>query len=325
MALLWKMICNLGDPMSLRHPVINFLRQHSFVACESDSLIRDMAHLVFKWDMTKSFEWGGGLNHMSRPTGMWQQVLLSLQRTATHCDRLQHTETHCNTLQHAVLHCVTLQHTATHCNTLRHAATRCNTLQHTASHCLTLQRAATQFNTLLHTATRCNTLQHSATHCSTLQHTYTHFRSPPTGTWQRKGPSACSSVWCDTTSPYEWALGSIYVTWLIRMCDTNHSYASATSCVCVTWLIRWATHECVYTSVRVTWLIGISNATHSYASPHSSICVTWCIDERRMRAYTPVYASSLAWGGCMCQHWYGVAIVSRLDQIISLFCRVSSL
>ena len=27
MALLWKMICNLGDPMSLRHPVICFSRK----------------------------------------------------------------------------------------------------------------------------------------------------------------------------------------------------------------------------------------------------------------------------------------------------------
>ena len=30
MALLWKMICNLGDPMSLRHPVINFLRKAGY-------------------------------------------------------------------------------------------------------------------------------------------------------------------------------------------------------------------------------------------------------------------------------------------------------
>ena len=30
MALLWKMICNLGDPMSLRHPVPHAIRVNNF-------------------------------------------------------------------------------------------------------------------------------------------------------------------------------------------------------------------------------------------------------------------------------------------------------
>jgi len=41
----------------------------------------------------------------------------------------------------------TLQHTATRCNTRQHTATRCNALQRTATRCNTLQHAATHRNT----------------------------------------------------------------------------------------------------------------------------------------------------------------------------------
>jgi len=51
----------------------------------------------------------------------------------------------------SLIHRITLQHTATRCNKLHHTATRCNTLQHTATRC----------NTLQHAATHCNTLQHA--------------------------------------------------------------------------------------------------------------------------------------------------------------------
>ena len=39
-----------------------------------------------------------------------------------------------------------MQHTVTHCNALQHTATHCNTPQHTATHCHTLQHAATHCN-----------------------------------------------------------------------------------------------------------------------------------------------------------------------------------
>jgi len=43
-------------------------------------------------------------------------VIASLQHTATHCNTLQRTATHCNALQRTATHCNTLQHTAKHCN-----------------------------------------------------------------------------------------------------------------------------------------------------------------------------------------------------------------
>jgi len=48
--------------------------------------------------------------------------------------------THCNALHRSIHQQIqmTLQHTATHCNTLQHTATHCNILQHTATHCTTL-------------------------------------------------------------------------------------------------------------------------------------------------------------------------------------------
>ena len=97
---------------------------------------------------------------LKKPTGALTVYYhaLTLQHTATRCNRLQHTATHCNTLQHTaaqwrvdgIARCID---TATRCNTLQHAAARCNTLQHTAAHCSTLH---------------CSTLQHTATHCNTL-------------------------------------------------------------------------------------------------------------------------------------------------------------
>jgi len=61
MALLWKMICNLGDPMSLRHPlcemthrVDNYVWHDSYcvtwlIYMWHDSYICDMTHIYVTW------------------------------------------------------------------------------------------------------------------------------------------------------------------------------------------------------------------------------------------------------------------------------------
>jgi len=151
-ALLWKMICNWEDPMSLRHPVVSvFICLDSCKTCRSWSGHFCMSFFLF---MYVSFD----------ICAVYLQGV-ALQHTATHCNTLQHTATHCNTLQHtATSRLIDIHHfwriccvpagrsVATHYNTLQKY---CNTLQHTTTHCS---------NILQHTATYCNILQHTATH-----------------------------------------------------------------------------------------------------------------------------------------------------------------
>ena len=186
-ALLWKMICNLGDPMSFCHPVIvvshETWRDASWRCTENEwvmslmneSCLLRMSHVSYEWVISLvnesclfhvSYEWVTSLTCLfagMRRSGKryWQSARYQIPPNAVQVDILK---THDNT----AIQCNTLQHAATHCNTLQRAATHCNTLQHTATHCNTLQHTAKHYNTPQHTATHCNTLQNIATHCNTL-------------------------------------------------------------------------------------------------------------------------------------------------------------
>ena len=117
-----------------------------------------------------------------------------------------------------------------------------------------------------------------------------------------------------------------------RMCDRAHS--------CVTWLINvW--HDsfiCDITHSCVTWLIYVWHDSslgikEPYVMNVWRVCV--CAHARIHVCYECVK------GVCVCARartpfthswhtryqtvWYGVATVSRIDKIIGLFCRISSL
>jgi len=85
-ALLWKMICNVGDPMSLRHTVrvytcmcvyiCMYMRPRVSLACGKKNRIQQIQK-----------------NHTSTV-----QLQLQGQHTALHCNTLQRTAAHNNTL-----------------------------------------------------------------------------------------------------------------------------------------------------------------------------------------------------------------------------------
>jgi len=156
---------------------------------------------------------------------------------------------------------------------------------------------------------------------------------------------------CDLAHSYVWHDSFACVTWLIRMCDMTHSYACHDSFIFVTWLIhmcdlahsdmgwlQWAgslkskvsfaKEPCkrdyilqkrpiiwrsllVVATPYVTWLI------HMY---YSHVCVYVC-----QLTYPPVLPYMSPVVPCHICHRYGVATVSRIDEIIGLFCRISSL
>jgi len=102
------MICNLWDPMSLRHPVYPEVYMQVWHMC--DSLEEWFDHSVCCSVLQRVAVCCSVLQ--------WSRYAYLSDRKLFHnslCGA-------CNTL----LHCNTLQHTATHCNTLSH----CNTLQH---------------------------------------------------------------------------------------------------------------------------------------------------------------------------------------------------
>ena len=56
MALLWKMICNLGDPMSLRHPVV----------CTLETLSSQMRDILITNDL-----WGVTISRLLKIKGLF--------------------------------------------------------------------------------------------------------------------------------------------------------------------------------------------------------------------------------------------------------------
>jgi len=166
-------------------------------------------------------------------------------------------------------------------------------------------------------------------------------------------PSTCET-WplhmCDMTLSYVGCVLFICGTKLIHMCNMTCSYVWHDSSA--TWLIQY---------IRATRLMhiqrgGVHASTHSrtlhmcdmtpsYVRHDSFICATWLIHipERGARDSTFVALSRLihmrdmirilqicdmthshtkAWGACLdTRAHYGVALVSRIDKFIGLFCK----
>ena len=131
------MICNLGDPMSLCHPVSGL--------CSS---------LQTHWRRFTA-------THCN-----------TLQHTATHSMALHHTASHCIMLHHTALHSNTLLHTQTHFITLQHSPTQSNI--HTLTHWSAIfpTHSLTHGHTHSHTDSHTHTPTHTPTH--TLTHIPTH-------------------------------------------------------------------------------------------------------------------------------------------------------
>ena len=129
-------------------------------------------------------------------------------------------------------------------------------------------------------------------------------------------------------------------TWHIHMCDMASSYVWHDSLICVTWVIHlwrdslicvtWLFHTCDMTHwyvwhdcfTCVTWLVDMCDTTHSYVR-HDSFIWMWMVQED-----TGCVCVCMCVCVCKCDDkltHYGVATVSRIDQIIGLSCRMSSL
>ena len=159
-------------------------------------------------------------------------------------------------------------------------------------------RSAIHCNTLQHTATHCNTLQHTATQCNTWVYGATESRTLCSCPWLMLS-SICSCVCamsaCDSWLPLRW-------------CVWVGAWVYACECVCV----RVGGSECVIVCVCPPWL------TLRATSIYLILCVCEservCVREREC-VYDPwlrVRRTTMA---------YGVALVSRIDKIIGLFCK----
>jgi len=154
---------------------------------------------------------------------------------------------------------------------------------------------------------------------------------------------------CDMTHVYVWHDSFIHVTWLIHMCDMTHSYMWHDSYVCVTWIIRtcdmthacawhdgcicvpWLTHigEMTYSNMRLDLFIHVTSLIRTCDMPHSYMWHDSCIRVHsywRNDLFTHVWrdqcTSDLSITSLV---WYAVATVIRIDKILDLFCRISSL
>jgi len=160
------MICNLEDPMSLRHPVTWYVTRLMHICDMTYSHVWQGLSMCLTWliHVCCMNLWYVSLMYEDLLCARESVQIFLLQciltrrswaKTRTHCDALQHTATH------SLLQCIWARsswaRTATHCNTLQHTATR-YLLQHT----LTRSSRA-------RTATQCNTLQHVVKHCNALQ------------------------------------------------------------------------------------------------------------------------------------------------------------
>ena len=145
------------------------------------------------------------------------------------------------------------------------------------------------------------------------------------------------------------AMTHLCVPWLIYMCAVTHLFMRHDSFICVPWRI----YVCAVTH---SYVCRDCATTHSYVCRNSFICVPRliymcavaylyvchdsCIRVSRARSVIFRYFSYRYW----IQHiettnrtsinescrmhvcvWYGLAPISKLLKIISLFCRISSL
>jgi len=143
-----------------------------------------------------------------------------------------------------------------------------------------------------------------------------------------RSPSCCLRLVCrwlgnskngldESCSAYEWVMSHDYFTNVTWLCDMAHLYVRHESCIYAPWLIQMKPFSPVQskTTSKKMWVSHVAHMTwpfHRYDMTlrHGSLWMRY------------VAASLLICAWCMS---YGVATVSRIDKIIGLFCRISSL
>ena len=123
---------------------------------------------------------------------------------------------------------------------------------------------------------------------------------------QNKNMVPLHSFQKDLLSAYLWHDSFAFVTRLLRVYDM--------------------TFFCVrhYSFTFVTWLLRVCDMTFFYVRQDSFTYATWLLRVRDMTFFYVRHDSfvSFTWSSTVL---YGVATVSRIDKIIGLFCRISSL
>jgi len=139
MALLWKMICNLGDHMSFCHPVWGCTWYTNYMMYVSALEMRYCHHVWIRaWNMA-----------LSRSIRMHMMYDCGVLRCVAVC---------CGVLQCVAVCCSVLQYVAVCCSVLKCVAACCSMLQCVAVCCRRLQYAALCCS-MLHYATVCCSVQ----------------------------------------------------------------------------------------------------------------------------------------------------------------------
>jgi len=245
-ALLWKMICNLGDPMSLHHPVpcsLSIFLSRTSISCKyryPHSIKKKNLHThcgditcicsVFTFSLSLSLS-------LSRVPIFYQHELTYLMNVSSHILQIWvHTEEIWRAYVHSFL--LDLLSRARACvlslpQQQTFTSERLCTLSlfptHTHIHSLSLSLSPhhpplfpTHTHTHTHTRTHTHTHAHAHTHTNFLflphRHARSCFRPLPTS-------PLCLLHKCDMTHAYVWHDSCIRVTGLLHMRDKTHSHA----------------------------------------------------------------------------------------------------
>jgi len=242
-------------------------------------------------------------------THVYTHICATMTHVYTHiCATMTHVYTHiCATITHVYTHiCATMTHVYTHiCATMTHVYTHiCTTMTHVYTHiCATMTHVYTHIcATMTHVYTHiCATMTHVYTHiCATMTHVYTHICATMA---HMRAMTSCNTAW------------RIY----IHMCDMTH-ICDMTGCD-TTWRIH--THMCNMTH-QYLWhdeLRHHMTCIHTYVRHDSWICVTWIIRRPWRRSCDTAKLSSIDCTRKCPVSRYEVATISRLLQIVGLFCK----
>jgi len=208
-----------------------------------------------------------------------------------------------------------------------------------------------------HIATHCNTLQHTVTHCNTLQHTATHSTqafwkassrsrcglfSPPVTrcVWEREGECVCVCVCVcvcererqrDRESRSRCGLFCLPATRWVCVCveeerERDTQRVGVSVCVAVYVCVKGRERQSVCLCVCKRTRDIESQQMRFVPSTRDSVCV--CdIERESVWVYASVYVG--VWerleAHALCSFYHGAATISRLLQIINIFCKISSL
>jgi len=145
----------------------------------------------------------------------------------------------------------------------------------------------------------------------------------------------CKGVPCKCAEAHMWVTYVTHMrmrpTWVTHMCAMSHSLVS---------VYMWVTYV-THMRLKPTWVTRMCAMSHSHVCHGSPTCVPWVVDMctckwliiSRSHVYMWVtyhtHANDMSHAHVchksLLTHSYGVATVSRIDKIIGLFCRISSL